>query len=75
MGNSTKIIAPEPEGMVDGETGDIVYLSRSSQQRNLTPGITRRPASLLEHESARVGGRVHAVVRLRRSRDATGISI
>src|SRR5215212_6568672 len=29
----------------------------------LTPGITRRPASLLKHESRRVGGRVQAVVR------------
>jgi hypothetical protein len=31
----------------------------------LTPGITRRPERLLEHDKQRVGGRVHAVVRLR----------
>jgi hypothetical protein len=30
--------------------------------QGLTLGITRRPASLLEDESRRVGGRVHAVV-------------
>src|ERR1700749_5012239 len=30
-----------------------------------TPGITRRPARLLEFENVRVGGRVHAVVRWR----------
>jgi hypothetical protein len=30
---------------------------------SLTPGITRRPAPLLEHDNRRVGGRVHAVVR------------
>ena len=29
---------------------------------NLTPGITRRPAPLLEHDNLRVGGRVRAVV-------------
>jgi hypothetical protein len=29
--------------------------------KRLTPGITRRPTRLLEHESRRVGGRVHAV--------------
>jgi hypothetical protein len=28
----------------------------------MTPGITRRPAPLIEHEIIRVGGRVHAVV-------------
>ena len=32
----------------------------------LTPGITRRPKRLLEHNNYRVGGRVHAVVRRRR---------
>ncbi len=32
---------------------------------DLTPGITRRPASLSEDEVRRVGGRVHAPVRLR----------
>ena len=32
---------------------------------NLTLGITRRPERLVEHENSRVGGRVHAVVRLR----------
>jgi hypothetical protein len=33
--------------------------------RYLTPGITRRPATLKIDESRRVGGRVHAIVRLR----------
>ena len=33
------------------------------QRSNLTPGITRRPVSLKVHESGRVAGRVHAVVR------------
>src|SRR5215216_996529 len=32
---------------------------------NLTPRITRRPAPLREDEILRVGGRVHALVRLR----------
>ena len=31
----------------------------------LTPGITRRPERWQVYESGRVGGRVHAVVRLR----------
>jgi hypothetical protein len=42
-------------------SADIFYLNR-----NLTPGITRRPARLLEYDKQRVGGRVHAVVRRRR---------
>ena len=33
---------------------------------DLTPGITRRPKPFAEHEIHRVGGRVHAVVMLRR---------
>jgi hypothetical protein len=37
----------------------------SGHPRNLTPGITRRHERLKVHESRRVGGRVHAVVRLR----------
>jgi len=37
----------------------------------LTPGITRRPATLKILESRRVGGRVHAVVRLRYVNRAT----
>ena len=31
--------------------------------KGLTPGITRRPERLPEHDKRRVGGRVHAVVR------------
>ena len=30
--------------------------------RRITPGITRRPEPFAEHDSRRVGGRVHAVV-------------
>src|SRR5215204_5985413 len=40
-------------------SAEFLYLNSQ-----LTPGITRRPASLTEFESRRVGGRVHAVVRL-----------
>ncbi len=34
------------------------------ERSDLTPGITRRPERSQEFESSRVGGRVHAVVRL-----------
>ena len=37
------------------------------RERNLTPGITRRPAPLEVYDKLRVGGRVHAVVRWRTS--------
>jgi hypothetical protein len=37
----------------------------SYRNSNLTPRITRRPARSPEHDIPRVGGRVHAVVRLR----------
>src|SRR5215207_1021854 len=42
------------------QSAEVLYLNS-----NLTPGITRRPTSSAEHRSRRVGGRVHAVVRLR----------
>jgi len=32
-------------------------------EEHLTPGITRRPARLTEHDKVRVGGRVQALVR------------
>ena len=49
-------VRPPPRGGVN--------LPRLSPPRpgDLTPGITRRPTSLAEHDSLRVGGRVHAVV-------------
>jgi hypothetical protein len=34
----------------------------NSLRSSITPGITRRPERLSEHESRRVGSRVHAVV-------------
>ena len=37
---------------------------------DLTPGITRRPKPLVKFDNPRVGGRVHAVVRLRRPHQA-----
>src|ERR687884_335774 len=37
----------------------------ASQLSNITPRITRRPKPLREFNSARVGGRVHALVRPR----------
>src|SRR5215213_1091307 len=40
------------------------YASPFTTCSHLTPGITRRPAPLLNDESRRVGGRVHAVVML-----------
>jgi hypothetical protein len=44
------------------------FIQQNSLDRNsnLTPGITRRPASPKIFDSRRVGGRVHAVVMLRR---------
>jgi len=39
------------------------------RERCLTPGITRRPASLTKLEKQRIGGRVHAVVSWRGSQD------
>ena len=49
--------------------GPKTFSSRLGYESGLTPGITRRPASLPEFEITRVGGRVHAVVmrHLRRS--------
>ena len=41
------------------------YQRRYHKGRNLTPRITRRPKPLIEFNSRRVGGRVHAHVRLR----------
>ena len=43
----------------------------SDRTSNLTPRITRRPASLREDEMIRVGGRVHALVMRRPSPDVT----
>ena len=40
---------------------DLSALGSASRRR--TPGITRRPERLPEHDKQRVGGRVHAVVR------------
>ncbi len=38
----------------------------------LTPGITRRPEPFAEHDSLRVGGRVHAVVGRRHRENRSG---
>jgi hypothetical protein len=43
--------------------GRNAYSIGLAHSADLTPRITRRPEPLLEHESCRVGGRVHAVVR------------
>jgi hypothetical protein len=45
-----------------GRNAHSIGLAHSA---DLTLGITRRPAPLKEFEKQRVGGRVHAVVRLR----------
>jgi hypothetical protein len=42
-----------------GRNAHSIGLAHSA---DLTPGITRRPASLKEFNKQRVGGRVHAVV-------------
>src|SRR5215204_5933131 len=50
----------------NGEAFHVNPLRKASihpKRSNLTPGITRPPTSLKEHESGRVAGRVHAVVR------------
>lgn len=43
---------------------------RSPTHRGSRPTLdaTRRPKTLMEHDKQRVGGRVHAIVRLRGSR-------
>ena len=42
----------------------IKILCFMERRSNITPGITRRPELLSEHEILRVGGRVHPVVEL-----------
>ena len=44
----------------------FIFLSLTLTTSHLTPGITRRPEPLAEHDNSRVVGRVHAVVRHRR---------
>ena len=54
-------------------TSDSAFETRnssddSSMEAKSNAGITRRPAPCAEHDSTRVGGRVHALVKGRRSR-------
>jgi hypothetical protein len=51
-------------------TSKLLQAYRSRLQSDLTLPITRRPGPLPEHESRRVGGRVHWLVRVR-DRDMT----
>jgi hypothetical protein len=62
-----EIAAPEPQGYLstpaalNGAEAACYY--EPFRSGAITPGITRRPASLQVDDKRRVGGRVHAVVR------------
>src|SRR5215210_5211835 len=64
-GRTARPATVEPSGCAIRHGHTFIRQNFLERPSNLTPGITRRPASLKVDERQRVGGRVHAVVRFR----------